>query len=294
MEEDEGFSGIWLKPVDPRRYAWTRVGFGFVALCQMLHLWPYRHSLLASGGPIPEETAQSFNPGLHFPQWLAPELPGWPALMIGCGIVAALLLLWGKWARVAVGVVLLVHVLVVQRTPLMTTGWDFVLSNFAFILLFSPLGKGWSPLRLWKTRKEAPLGRLETGMVPRYGLVLLQIQVAVIYWQAVVERVGDRFWKNGEFMSYYLLSHHSRFAGPWVHEWAGVLRTATHLTNLVEIAIPILLWVRVTRKVGLATGAALHLGIAAFSLNIGLFSLAMMMAYIPFLGGLPADDWDDG
>jgi hypothetical protein len=40
-------------------------------------------------------------------------------------------------------------------------------------------------------------------------------------------------------------------------------------------------------------GAALHLGIAVVSLNLGLFSLIMLMTYIPFLGGLPSDEWED-
>ena len=293
IEEDEGFSGIWLKRVDPRRYAWTRVAFAVAALCQLIHFWPYRKVLLGTGGLIPEEVARDFNPGLHLPDIFLLDLSWWPGFMLGAGMLAAIGLLWGRWARVALGVVLLVLVVCVQRAPLASTGWDFVLTNFAFILLFSPLGAGWTPLRLWRARKEAPLGRLETGMLPRYGLVLLQVQVAVIYWQAVLERTGDRFWRNGDFLSYYLLSHHSRFAGPWVLEWEGLLRTATYLTNLAEIAIPILLWIRVTRKFGVATGAVLHLGIAAASLNIGLFSIAMLMAYVPFLGGLPADDWDD-
>ncbi len=293
IEEEEGYRGIWLKPVDARRYAWTRVAFAAAALCQLIHLWPYRNGLLGAGGLIPEEAARSFNPGFHLPSLLVIDPPWWPSLIIGAGILAAILLLWGKWARASLAVVFLVLVVTVQRAPLASTGWDFVLTNFGFILLFSPLGADWTPRRLWRSRRKAPLGRWEAGMLPRYGLVLLQIQVAVIYWQAVFERMGDRFWRNGEFLSYYLLSHHSRFAGPWVLEWEGWLKTATYLTNLIEIAIPILLWIPVTRKAGVLTGAVLHLGIAAVSLDIGLFTIAMLMAYVPFLGGLPTEDWDD-
>lgn len=293
IEQEEGFTGIWLKPVDVRRYAWTRLAFAMVIIFQMVHLWPYRHGLFGNGGLFTEEVARTYNPGLHLPTVLMFDVSWWPGFLIAAGFVAAVFLLWGKWSRVALVIVFLVLLVCAQRAPLATTGWDFILTNFAFILLFSPLGSGWTPMRLWKSRKEIPLGRLNTGMLPRYGLVLLQVQVAVIYWQSVIERAGDKYWISGEFLSYYLLSHHSRFAGPWVHEWEGLLNTATYLTCMLELAIPILLWIRATRWIGVASGVALHLGIAVMSLNMGLFSLIMLMTYIPFLGGLPSDDWED-
>ena len=293
IDEEEGYSGIWLKPVDVRRYAWTRLAFSVAILFQMAHLWRYRNGLFGNGGLFPEEIARDYNPGFHLPAIFMIDVSWWPGLLIAMGFVAALFLLWGKWARVSLGIVFLVLLVCAQRAPLATTGWDFILTNFAFILLFSPLASGWTPSRLWASRKAAPLGRLKGGMLPRYGLVLLQLQVAVIYWQTVIERAGDKFWGSGEFLSYYFLSHHSRFAGPWVHQWEGTLMTATYLTSLLELALPILLWIRATRWIGVAAGVALHVGIAVMSLNIGLFSLTILMTYIPFLGGLPANDWDD-
>jgi hypothetical protein len=293
IDEEEGFSGIWLKPVDARRYAWTRLAFAAVIVCQMVHLWPYREGLFGNGGLFPEEVARAYNPGVHLPAILMVDVSWWPGFIIATGFVAALLLFWGKWARASLVVVFLVLLVGIQRAPLATTGWDFILTNFSFILIFSPLATEWTPARLWISRKTARLGRLETGMLPRYGLVLLQIQVAIIYWETVLGRAGDKFWGNGEFLSYYFLSLHSRFAGPWVLEWEGVLSAATFLTSFVEIAIPILLWIKATRWIGLATGVVFHMGIAAVSLNIGLFSITILMTYVSFLGGVPDAEWDD-
>lgn len=293
IDQEEGFSGIWLKPVDARRYAWTRLAFAVVIILQMIHLWPYREGLFGNGGLFPEEVARTYNPGIHLPSLLMVDVSWWPGLLIVAGFVAAVLLFLGRWSRASLVVVFLVLLTLIQRAPLATTGWDFILTNFAFIMIFSPLAAEWTPARLWISRKTAPLGRLQTGMLPRYGLVLLQIQMAVVYWQTVFARTGDKFWGNGEFLSYYLLSHHSRFAGPWVLEWEGILSAATFLTSFLELAIPILLWIRPTRWIGLAIGVILHLTIAIVSLNIGLFSIAIVMTYVVFLGGLPGNDWDD-
>ncbi|MFK7851803.1 MAG: HTTM domain-containing protein [Akkermansiaceae bacterium] len=293
MDHSEGYAGIWLKPVDARRYAWTRVVFALVIICQMLHLWQYREGLFGNNGIFPADVAKAHNPGFHFPSIIMADLSWWPGLMIICGLLSACLLFWGKWQRVALIAIFLILLTFAQRAPLATTGWDFVLTNFTFILIFSPLGKNWTPPKLWASRKNERLGRLESDLLPRYGLVLIQVQVAVIYWQTVIERAGDRFWGKGEFMSYYLLSHHSRFAGLWVIEWDGMLVLATYLTSLLEIAIPILLWIKGTRWIGLTLGIMFHLSIGFVSLNIGLFSLTMIMSYVAFLGGLPSDDWQD-
>ena len=293
IDEDEGFSGIWLKPVDARRYAWTRLAFAAVIVCQMVFLWPYREGLFGNGGLFPEEVVRAYNPGFHLPSAMMVNVSWWPGFLIAAGFVAALLLFWGKWARASLVVVFLVLLACIQRAPLATTGWDFILTNFSFILIFSPLAAEWTPALLWRSRQTARLGRLESGMLPRYGLVLLQIQMAIIYWQTVLTRMGDKFWGNGEFLSYFFLSHHSRFAGPWVHEWEWVLCIATFLTSFVEIAIPILLWIKATRRIGIAVGVVFYLGIAAVSVNIGLFSIAILMTYVSFLGGISDDDWDD-
>jgi hypothetical protein len=293
IDQEEGFTGIWLKPVDARRYAWTRVAFAIVIFFQMLHHWPYRNGLYGYDGFFTKEFSRTENPGLHLPDAFMLDLSWWPALMIATGCVAALFLVWGKWSRVALAIVYIVLMVCLQRPPLASNGWDVILTNFAFILLFSPLASGWTPVRLWKSRKETALGRLNTGMLPRYGLVLLQIQVVVIYWQTVIERGGNKFWISGDFMNYYLLSYHSRFAGPWVHEWEGLLNIATYLTCMIELAIPVLLWIRVTRWIGVAAGAALHLGIAVMSNDLSMFSLTMLMSYTPFLGGLPSEEWED-
>jgi hypothetical protein len=121
--------------------------------------------------------------------------------------------------------------------------------------------------------------------VPRYGLVLMRLQVLVIYWQAVLRRLlsPDPYWSNGEFLSYFFLSHNARWPGRWVLEYEAVFTAATHAVQLAEFAIPLLLWVKKTRWWGMLLGFCLHAGVSLFAHGLGLFFLAMMMSYAAFL-----------
>jgi hypothetical protein len=193
---------------------------------------------------------------------------------------ATLLLAWGKLARPMLGILFWFLLSIMQRAPVATSGWDFILLNFAAILLFSPLGEKWNPYHLLLLRKGSPM---DPQSVPRYGLVLIQLQVFVIYWQTVIQKIGDYYWQTGDFLTYFMLSHHSRFAGSWVIHWHEFLDMLTYLTLMVELAIPILLWIPKTRRLGLFLGVAFHLSIAVFGVNLSIFSLVMIMTYLAFI-----------
>jgi len=107
--------------------------------------------------------------------------------------------------------------------------------------------------------------------------------VLVIYWQAVLRRMADPHWWNGEFLTYFLLSHHARWPGKWVLEYGELLACGTYAIQLAEIAIPVLLWVKKTRWWGALLGIALHAGVCIFARDLGIFFLSMIMTYVAFL-----------
>jgi hypothetical protein len=113
----------------------------------------------------------------------------------------------------------------------------------------------------------------------------MRLQVLVIYWQAVLARVlhPDPYWRSGEFLSYFMLSHHARWPGSWVLEYGGLLALGTYAILFAETAIPVLLWVKRTRWWGALVGTALHAGICLVARDLEMFWLAMMMSYLAFL-----------
>ena len=97
--------------------------------------------------------------------------------------------------------------LALERAPVGLTGWDMVLRSFSFLILVSPLGQQWN-LRAWWRRALPP-----ASQVARYGLVLMRLQVIAIYLQTALAKAIDvnPFWRHGEFLPYYLLSHNARW-----------------------------------------------------------------------------------
>ena len=272
---------VFFRREDERIYAVMRIGFAFVALLNLICLWPDRHVFFSDAGMFDPGVARAQADPVYFSIF---AFAGSGAAVTCCMAVTALslvMLLLGIATRVAAFWVLVWHLSHIARALPAATGWDMLLRSFAVLVLVSPVGKCWTlPALLSGGAKMLP------ALVSGHGLVLMRLQVLVIYWQTVLRRVAmpdPNYWANGEFMSYFLLSHHARWPGPWVLEYGGLLTFATYAAQAAEVAIPVLLWVKKTRWWGMLLGFALHAGISVFAREIGLFFLAMMMTYLAFL-----------
>lgn len=265
---------------DERIYAAVRIAFAAVALLNLIFMWPDRHAFLSDSGMIDRDVVTSRADPVYLSIF---ALARSDAAITCCLLVTALalvMLMAGIGARLAAFWVLVWHISYHARAPLATTGWDMVLRSFSFLVLVSPVGKCWTLPALMRAG-----GKMIPALVPRHGLVLMRLQVVVIYWQAVLARFvnPDPYWGNGEFMSYFMLSHHARWPGRWVLEYEGILTFTTYTAQIAEVAIPVLLWVKKTRWWGMLLGLALHAGISVFARDLWLFFLAMMMTYLAFL-----------
>jgi predicted DCC family thiol-disulfide oxidoreductase YuxK len=67
--------------------------------------------------------------------------------------------------------------------------------------------------------------------------------------------------------------------------WPIVINLLTHLSLLLELLYPVLIWVRIVRPLVLAGAVVLHLGIAVVSPGLTEFALAMLAANLAFVSG---------
>ena len=273
---------------DERIYALIRMGFATVALLNLIFLWPDRQAFFSDAGMIDAETARAHGNPVDFSIFAFARSEVAVTWCMAATALALVMLLTGIAARLAAFWALVWQLSYSARAPLATTGWDLVLQTFSLLILVSPLGQCWTlPALLRRGAQVRP------ALVSAHGLVLMRLQVLVIYWQAVLARLvkpDPNFWSNGDFMSYFLLSHHARWPGPWVLEFGTLLAFVTYATQVAEAAIPVLLWVRKTRRWGALLGFSLHAGISVVARDIELFSLSMMMTYLAFLR---AEDLND-
>ncbi len=272
-------SAVFFGRTDERIYAVIRIVFAALALLNLLALWPSRHALFADTGlldaTVAKDLSSPFYPSIF--RWIHSETA--VTCCLAATAVAVLLLMAGIGTRAAALWVFVWHVSYTARAPLAQTGWDVVLRCYAFLVLVSPPGKCWSLATLLRGARALP------EAVSRHGILLMRLQLLVIYWQAVMRRLVNPapYWGNGEFLSYFFLSHHARWPGRWVLENESLFAAATHAVQLAEVAIPVLLFIKRTRWWGMFLGFLLHAGISLFARDLGLFFLAMMMTYLAFL-----------
>ena len=272
---------LFFRREDERIYAVIRIGFAAVALLNLIFLWPDRHVFFSDAGMFDADVARAQAEPVYFSIFAFARSGAAVTCCMAVTALALVLLLAGIAARLAAFWVLVWHLSYLARAMPATTGWDMVLRSFSFLVLVSPVGKCWTfPALLRGGANKLP------ALVSGHGLVLMRLQVLVIYWQTVLRRLvvpEPNYWANGEFTSYFLLSHHARWPGPWVLEYGGLLTFATYAAQLAEAAIPVLLWVKKTRWCGMLLGFSLHAGISVFARDLWLFFLAMMMTYPAFL-----------
>ena len=264
---DRLFKNPWLGEIDERVYAAFRVVFACVALVNLLCLWGYREAFFTAGGMISPEMMAESNWGSVLTIFSVVD-SGFGVSV--CFLIAALAMVClglGISPRAAAVVVFVWHVSFTYRAVPATTGWDHVLRAFSFLVMVSPLGS-------W---------RVAPRMVANYGITLMRLQVLVIYWQSVFVKLGDKYWQDGEFLSYFLMSIFARWPDADVAGWQDFLMPVTFLVLLFELALPVLLFVPRTRKIGFVLGFLFHLGIAVAGKHLFMFSLVMWMSYVAFV-----------
>ncbi len=267
---------FWFRSVDSRRYALLRAGFGTAVLISLLDQWSHRYELYTAGGIADNAAIQS---GLSWLAWFSVfESPQAVNALFVCFALSAAALIVGFWSRASMLMVFVwLQASALQVAPAFT-GWDALLRCVGFILLLSPLGESWS-VDAWCLRRA---GKEPSSYSPVYGLYLVQWQIAIMYWVTAFLKLGDSYWRSGEFASYFFMSMFSTIPSSEFASWAALSTTLTYASLATELSLPLLLWFRRSRVLGFLLGAALHLGIAATSI-LYVFSVATLALYPAFL-----------
>jgi hypothetical protein len=168
------------------------------------------------------------------------------------------------------------------RQPFAYLGGDSILRLMLFWGLFLPLGARFSVDGL---RGRIPPRRNQhlSG-----ATVALLLQVCFIYWATGIHKTGDLWW-SGQAVAYALGADEwvTPF-GIWLRDYPAVLSVLTYATLAVELFAPFLAFVPVLtpgfRLLTVSLFWGFHAGLAA-AMNIGLFPLFAMVAWIPFVPG---------
>jgi hypothetical protein len=206
------------------------------------------------------------------------------ALLFGITFVAALCLLVGYRSRLS-SVVVWAMVLSIQwRNPYVLHAADELLRVLLFWAMFLPLGAMWS---LDRFRGATP-SRVSSRFVS-IGVAGLFLQIAFMYWFAVILKSGREWRTEGTALSYALSADHlASPTGTFLLRFPELLKVLTFGTLAIEVIAPLLLLSPFLkgplRTIGVGLVICLHLGILV-TMNIGYFPLLSAFCVVCFLPG---------
>lgn len=276
-----------LFAVDLRSLALLRIGLGVSVFADTMMRAFDLVGLYTDRGVLPRELLLAMDGrGVYLSaHYWASVHPVWQGALFAFTAGSAIALLVGWRTRLATVLCWYLVASVQVRQPLSYIGGDSILRLLLFWGLFLPLAARFSV--------DAAQGRVRRrpDSFISGGTVALLLQVCVIYWATGIQKTGALWW-NGQAIFYAL--HAEEWVTPlgvWLREHRSVLEPMTYGVLGLELFGPFLAFVPVYtgafRLVTIALFWAFHVGLAT-AMNIGLFPLFSMVAWLPFL---PAQAW---
>lgn len=269
------FVNFWFRPADPNQYAAIRMGYAFTSFLHLLCLWPIRFECFSKGGMISGLDAVPPIPSLFAH---SPSEPVVTAAFLFMAVAMVCLFL-GVLPRLSAILVAYWHYSLAFDLAPASSGYDVILRLVGYVVAVSPLG---SPV--WK------LGRGISEDVPAYGLHIIRWQLFLIYMSTVWLKLGDSYWRNGQVLSYFMMSIYSNFHTPWFASAEPLSVVFTYGSLASEMVIPFFLFSPRLRFWGVVVGVLLHGGIAVTS-TVWIFSFTMLMMYPAFVTAEDVRRW---
>jgi uncharacterized membrane protein YphA (DoxX/SURF4 family) len=267
---------FWHTPTSTLPAAILRIVFGAVVFLWALSMLEDVYWFFGPHGVLPEQLDR---PGIL--GFLGrSDSPLLPAAALGALMVAGVLLAIGCWTRVVSVVVFVLIAAFHHRNPFVLNGGDLLMRLAALYIALTPTGAALSVDR-WRRNRAEFWSHPER---PMWGLRLLQLQVAVMYFDSVWEKIVGETWRAGTAVGFALANDElTRTAnGDWIGDVGWLNNILTWSTLLIEFALALLVWNRRLRPWVLLGGVALHLGIE-LGMPLGFFPVIVLTTYLSFL-----------
>jgi len=280
------------RPCDGRVCAAVRIVYGLLVLIHLAVLYPDLDLWFTDGGLLPLERArEAVSP---YAWSLFEYLPGVSAVVHTCYWIAvahSAAFLVGFLPRINAFFLFVWIVSFQNRNNLINDGEDTLLRMLGFLMIWLPSGRCWSAnaliRRWWSAHHNTPqpATTFDQCAVPGWGLRLVQLQMAVLFLSAGLSKLSGDAWFNGTALYYVsrLDDHFGRFWVPaWMFDTPWLVAFVTWSVVIVELAIPILIWFRETRRPCLLAVLVFHLA-NEWTMNLFLFHWLMLCGWISFL-----------
>ena len=275
------FDKFLFESCDPRVVPLIRIAYATLLVIYTLVWLRDAGHWFTDAGVLTAAASQQLH---EMPRWsllyALPSTLGVVQCCLGLLLLHSLLLALGCWSRVQVACIFVWLMSFQHRNLMICDGEDTVFRLFAFFMIFMPLDCGWSLARRWQGRPK-PLATSADA----WALRLMQIEVTMIYASTAWNKLQGESWQNGTALYYvtHMTDHFGRLPVPYaLSDSLWFVRLTTWSVLAIECLLPVALWLKPTRRLAIAAGIALHLGIEA-SMHLFLFEWIMMVGLISFI-----------
>ncbi|MCI0507732.1 MAG: DCC1-like thiol-disulfide oxidoreductase family protein [Gammaproteobacteria bacterium] len=190
---------------------------------------------------------------------------------------------WVKW------LVLIGHISYFNRNEFLYYGVDTVLIALLLILCIAPIGSALSLDRASQVRKHKKEHGLESRPdlpASRRGFAcqrLMQIQMAVIYFSAGIEKLYGGMWWSG-IAPWVALNNNETAFFPMdlLADQFWIVNLMAFGTIFIEVSYPFLIWSFKTRPYFLVAALLLHISIAVM-MGMYYFAAVMIFGHLAFM-----------
>ncbi len=254
-----------------------RLTLGLCACWQSLGVWLNLRRFWGHDGLIPYGIV-----GSEKYIWLSPFswAPTSDAVLYGHAIlftVASFFLLIGVYPRVFALLLAWTHLSLQFRNPFILNSGDRLFMIVCALAVATPLAHRFS-VHEWLRKRR---GKPAPGIATLWGMRLLQIQLAYVYLNSALAKLGNERWRNGMALRDVLSS--PVFAEwPMYIDFTPIIWALTYSTLVFELSFPVLIWFKRPKLWLLAYGILFHVGIDSLMV-IPIFSYIMISTYPVFL-----------
>ena len=281
----EAWDRFWFTPADPLPLAIVRIIAGTL-LAWSCAVWLMDvDAFFGPHGWLRDGDVERMNDQPWQWSWFfALSSPTAVRALVLVTLVAAACLAVGLATPVAAWVALVGFLAAVNRTPLTVFGFDDALGMLLIPLAIGPAG---AVLSL-----DRRLGIATSGDGPsvsaNLALRLLQIHLCVVYFfSGIAKLFGASWWEGTALWGAAANTRYRTLDITWLARHPLLVNLFTLGTVFWEVSYPALVWPRLTRRLAIAMGIFVHLGIG-LAMGMGEFGLAMIAANLAFV---PAATW---
>lgn len=265
-----------------------RIGFGFSLVFHYVSIAINHQNIFGPDGlfgyrfysTMPNMLAYDYPFTKNF-LWLRHiENPNLMTAFFSIEVLAAFFYAIGAWPRFWGCIALILHSLLSAENSFAFWGWAHQLVPFMLYTLCSKTICDYSIFGRCSINYQ-------TDQV--WPVRLMQIHIAILYYVVGWYRIGDPVWVNGSALQMILsTAAFGRYRGDLM-PWSTLLKAMTHLSWLLELSAPILLWPKISRKYYALALITMHLGLETLS-TVGYWNFVMISALSVF--AIPLTDSD--